>query len=95
MKIMIGKSVLVKAFIILLIFGTSVYYHELSHQRIFETYGCEDVKMGMNWHTAFVTANCSEDVMRDVIRDNNFNEVIGYNVTTILLLFLTIYVARM
>jgi hypothetical protein len=91
----INIELFVKTLVLVVIVLTTIWYHELAHKRIFETYGCEDISMGLSWDSAFVTANCPIKVMDDVNRDNNFNEVIGYNIATPLLLLTAVYISRM
>ena len=80
-----------KILIILTLFSGVIYYHELAHAKIFRSYGCEDIKYGLNWNSAFVSANCPANVMRDVNSDNNLNEIIGYNVGIPLFFLASLY----
>ena len=62
-----------------------ILLHELSHQRIFEIYQCEDIK----WHLIYVTANC--DLTTSVTLATSIAEIVGYSLIPILIILILIW----
>lgn len=90
-------------FILSLIIGSfyfvaleNLYDHELIHKKIFDTYGIEN-NLSINYRTlgGNVTVENYEDCNDACLTQNRFNDIINYNVTTIIHTFFLLFVCGM
>lgn len=76
----------------LFIIGFNVYSHESVHEIIFSYDGCKDTSVHYGLSKSYTTciSDGSYNESEVAMLSHNFNEVVGYNVTTIILCALMI-----
>lgn len=78
-------------FAIFLIILAVVIMHEAAHYYIFETFGCNDFKVGIRIPYAYIEANCNNLTLVELSNlnlANSINEIVGYCILPFLIISL-------
>lgn len=83
------KFILIVAIIII----SYVLLHEATHYFIYDQFGCNNINIKYRSGFAMTTASCNninDAAMQNMKLSHSINEIIGYNITPILMLLLII-----